>query len=102
MRLIQTEAIMEWLKSWAGRRRNSDDTGSRVESLLLHDAAAVSPALLELIRNEIVQTVSRHMDVDYELVEVRLVQAEGGLRLLASLPLRSPGQGPPRRAAPHA
>ena len=92
---------MAWLKSWAGKRRSSDETGARVETVLLHDAAAVSPALLELIRDEIVQTVSRHMDVNRELVEVRLVQADGGLRLLASLPLRPPGQGPPRKAAPH-
>ncbi len=89
---------MAWYRLRAGRRKNSAGTASRAEALLLHDAAAISPALLELIQNEIVQTVSRHMDVRHDSVEVRLVRADGGLRLLASLPLRAPGEGPARKA----
>jgi cell division topological specificity factor len=63
----------------------------RLKLVLEYDRAQLSPAELEQIRDEIIASISRHVDVAREDVEVKL---ERGGRLVAEIPLGVRGLRP--------
>lgn len=62
----------------------------RLKLVLEYDRARLTPAQLELIRDEIIAAISRHVDVSTADVEVKLEQ---GGRLVAEIPLGRMGGG---------
>lgn len=83
-----------------GRSTSSARSGAvakeRLKIVLEYDRAQLAPGVLDLIKDEIIQSISRHVEVSREDVEVKL---EAG-RLVAEIPLRDEhdiGSG-----APHA
>jgi cell division topological specificity factor len=60
----------------------------RLKIVLEYDRAQLSPGELDLIKDEIIQSISRHVDVAREMVEVKL---EPGGRLVAEIPLSRRG-----------
>ena len=60
----------------------------RLKVVLAHDRLKLNPALLDLIRTEILSVVSRRLAVDEDQVQVNLAH-EGGIEaLLANLPIK--------------
>jgi cell division topological specificity factor len=66
----------------------------RLKLVLEYDAARLTPAQLELIRDEIIAAISRHVDIADADVQVTLEQ---GGRLLAEIPLGRGGAAGERR-----
>jgi cell division topological specificity factor len=60
----------------------------RLKLVLEYDRAQLSPAELELIRDDIIASISRHVDVSREDVQVTL---EPGGRLVAEIPIGGRG-----------
>jgi len=60
----------------------------RLKVLLVHDRLKLNPAQLELIRQEILEVVSRRLSIDEELVQVNLTDADGAEMLYANMPIR--------------
>ncbi len=56
--------------------------------ILAHDRANISPGMLEILKDELIEVISRHLDVDPEKVEVKLTQDQHETRLVADIPLR--------------
>ena len=56
----------------------------RLKFVLEYDRAHLSPGELDLIRDEIIESISRHVDVARDEVEIKL---EPGGRLVAEIPL---------------
>jgi cell division topological specificity factor len=71
-----------------GRTTPADGSGAiakkRLKFVLEYDRAHLSPGELELIRDEIIATISRHVNVRREDVNITL---EHGGRLVAEIPL---------------
>jgi cell division topological specificity factor len=71
------------------QRASADTAKERLKLVLIHDRSDISPGLLEAIKDEIIQVISRHIDVDPSLVHIHL-NAEGReQRLVADIPLPS-------------
>ena len=60
----------------------------RLKVLLVHDRLKLNPAQLEVIRQEILEVVSRRLAIDEELVQVNLTDADGAEMLYANMPIR--------------
>ena len=60
----------------------------RLKVLLVNDRLKLNPAQLELIRQEILEVVSRRLSIDEELVQVNLTDADGAEMLYANMPIR--------------
>jgi cell division topological specificity factor len=58
----------------------------RLKLVLEYDRASLSPGQLDLIRHDIIESISRHVLVDRDEVQVHL---EDGARLVAEVPLAS-------------
>ncbi len=79
---------MEWLDRLVGRSSATRGSGAvakeRLKVVLEYDRAQLSPGQLELIRDDIIRSISRHVDVSGDEVAVKL---EPGGRLVAEIPL---------------
>ena len=78
------------LRDWFRRRRESgkDIAEQRLRLVLAHDRANISPGMLEILKDELIEVISRHLEVDPAKVEVKLTRDQHETRLVADIPLR--------------
>ncbi len=62
----------------------------RLQLVLVHDRQPLPPDLLQTIKDELIVTISRHIDIDQENTEVIVSQGKGYQKLVANMPIRSP------------
>jgi cell division topological specificity factor len=65
----------------------------RLQLVLVHDRANISPGLLATIKDEIINVISRYIEIDHDNVEVTFTQRGRESRLVADIPLGSPVAG---------
>lgn len=61
----------------------------RLRLILAHDRASISPGLLEVLKDEIIAVISRHIPIDPEGVQVTFTEGPRVHRLVADIPLRA-------------
>jgi cell division topological specificity factor len=59
----------------------------RLRLILAHDRANISPGLLEILKDEIIAVISKHLDVDATKVDVSFTRDQRETRLVADIPL---------------
>jgi cell division topological specificity factor len=65
----------------------------RLQFVLVHDRAQISPQLLQTLKDEIIAVISAHVPIDRDGVEITLTQSRYQSRLQADIPLlRRPRQ----------
>jgi cell division topological specificity factor len=78
--------------------KTSRDTSSRqvakerLQFVLVHDRAQISPQLLQTLKDEIIDVISRHVAIDQDGVEITLTQSRRQSRLQADIPLQRRAQ----------
>ncbi len=73
------------------KRRSASTAKERLQLLLIHDRTDLPPGVMEDLRDEIIDVISRHIDVDRDAVQLRV--AGGSFCNLATKPI------PPRTAS---
>lgn len=61
----------------------------RLQRVLAYDRANISPGILEVLKDEITATISRHVTIDPEGVQVTYTEGPYTSRLVAEIPLRT-------------
>jgi cell division topological specificity factor len=61
----------------------------RLKLVLVHDRTDLSPGVLETLKDDLIQTISRHVDIDPAAVRIEMAQDGREQRLIADIPLRS-------------
>ena len=75
-----------------GSAQNSGSVAKeRLRLVLAYDRTSISPETLELIKDEIIAVISRHVGVDVSGVKVGVSQGQDEARLVADIPLAIPG-----------
>ena len=59
----------------------------RLQFVLVHDRAQISPQLLQTLKDEIIAVISNHVAIDQDGVEITLTQSRHQSRLQADIPL---------------
>lgn len=81
------------------RRRKEtgkDIAAQRLKLVLAHDRANISPGMLEQLKDEIIQVISKHLDIEPDDVRVNFKEDRRETRLIADIPLKNQ-QSRPRR-----
>jgi len=73
-----------------GRSLSSADIAKqRLQLVLAHDRTDISPETLEILKDEIVNVISKYVEIDREHVEVSISRTERTQRLVADIPVLS-------------
>jgi cell division topological specificity factor len=96
--------MQEFFARLFGRRQASKAIAKeRLRLVLIHDRAGIPPELLNVIKNEILTVISKHVQVEREGIEMKLTHGQGQTRLVADIPIVSyrsaPGLARRRRVA---
>ncbi|NTU56915.1 MAG: cell division topological specificity factor MinE [Anaerolineales bacterium] len=81
--------MMSFFDKLFGRKNSADSAKERLQLVLVHDRTDLTPAELESLRDDLVATVSRHVDIDVTSMQFG-VEHDGRLqRLVADIPIKS-------------
>ncbi len=87
--------ILERLFLGSDITTSRDDVKGRLKFVLAHDRADLSPEMLEAMRREILEVVSRYVELDPEGLNVSLESDQRATALIANLPIRRIKKQPP-------
>lgn len=80
---------MSLMSRFLGRLPNSANVAKeRLQLVLAHDRANIPPDTLETLKDEIINVISKHIDIDRANVEVSISHGPNGNRLVADIPVR--------------
>jgi cell division topological specificity factor len=80
---------MGFLDRLLGRERTSREVAKdRLQLVLVHDRAGLSPEMMDRMREEILVVLSKYVEVDREGMEISLTQGRNQNKLVADIPLR--------------
>jgi cell division topological specificity factor len=77
---------MDWLR---GHKRSAESAKERLQLVLIHDRTDLSPTELTALKDELIEVISRHVDIDPGAVQIDLEHDGRSQRLVADIPLRS-------------
>ena len=76
--------------AWLFRRKKSANSAKeRLQLVLIHDRTDLSPAQLESLKDDLIATISRHIEIDPTAVTINVAQDGRQQRLVADIPLKS-------------
>ena len=71
------------------RKKSANSAKERLQLVLIHDRTDLSPAQLEALKDDLIATISRHIDIDPTSVRINMAQDGREQRLVADIPLKS-------------
>ncbi len=71
-----------------GKKRSANTAKERLRLVLIHDRSTLPPGVMDALRNELIEVVARHIDVDRNAVRVEMVQEGRSATLQAEIPLK--------------
>jgi cell division topological specificity factor len=61
----------------------------RMKLVLIHDRTDLTPGALESLKDELIEVISRHIEIDPAAVRIDMTQEGREQRLIADIPLRT-------------
>jgi cell division topological specificity factor len=77
---------MAWL---FGRKKSASSAKERMQLVLIHDRTDMTPAELESLKDDLITTISRHIEIDPLAIRISMAQEGREQRLVADIPLKS-------------
>jgi cell division topological specificity factor len=74
----------------SGNKKNKGSKNiakDRLKLVLVHDRASMSPEVMEALRRELIQVISKYVDVDSNNIEVELNDNNNQATLVANIPI---------------
>ncbi|MGL5032969.1 MAG: cell division topological specificity factor MinE [Microcystaceae cyanobacterium] len=82
--------ILDLLERLFGRgiNKSGEDARRRLKLVIANDRSGLSPEMLEAMRQDILEVVSRYVEIDSEEMELSLESDQRMTALIANLPVR--------------
>jgi cell division topological specificity factor len=78
---------MAFLQRLFGREQSASEAKERLQLVLVHDRADLSQARLEAMKDEMLDVISRYVEIDRQAVRIALTKDRNEQRLVADIPL---------------
>jgi cell division topological specificity factor len=72
-----------------GRKNSADSAKERLQLVLVHDRTDLTPAEFALLRDDLIATISRHVSIDEQAVQIEVEHDGRSQRLVADIPLKA-------------
>lgn len=80
---------MSFLDKLFGRKTSADNAKERLQLVLIHDRTDLTLAELDALRDDLVATVSRHVDIDVTAMQFGVEHDGRSQRLVADIPIKN-------------
>jgi cell division topological specificity factor len=81
--------MTNWVDRLIGRKpASANQAKERLKLVLIHDRMDITPADLENMKNELLQVISRYVEIDPAAVKIAMTQEGREQRLVADIPLK--------------
>ena len=78
-----------WLEWLTGQKtKSAGQAKERLKLVLINDRTDLSSDELEMLKNELLEVISRHIEIDPAAVSITMAQEGREQRLLADIPLK--------------
>ena len=71
------------------RKKSANSAKERLQLVLIHDRTDLTPAQLESLKDDLIATISRYIEIDPAAVTITVAQDGREQRLVADIPLKS-------------
>lgn len=86
---------MSFFDKLLGKKSSADSAKERLQLVLIHDRTDLTPAELDSLRDDLIATISRHIEIDVTSMQFGLEHDGRSQRLVADIPIK---RVPHRRA----
>lgn len=71
-----------------GSNKNSKDVAKdRLKLVLIHDRASLSPTMMENLRKDLVQVISKYLEFDEQALDVQMAEQDNMTMLEVNIPV---------------
>jgi len=77
-------------------KKSAQQAKERLKLVLNYDRAALNPGKIDLMKDDLIEVISRYIDVDPSAVNIEMAQDGRQQRLIAEIPIK-PSDRPRRR-----
>jgi len=72
------------------KQRSASQAKERLQFVLVHDRTNLTTSALEALKDEIIDVISRHIEIDSQAVSIEINKDGRHQRLVADIPIRGP------------
>lgn len=83
--ILQPIASKEEPSALEANSSTKEDAKKRLKLVLMHDRTQLSPSLLENMRDELVQVISKYVEIDQTALDLCLEQESNTIALVANI-----------------
>lgn len=85
---------MDLLRVFSNKTTPKEVAKDRLRLILIHDRGDLAPETLDKIKEEILEVISKYIEIDFKDVDISLnkaddVEGEGGPALVANIPIKN-------------
>ena len=66
---------------------SKEDACSRLKLVLMHDRSKIAPGTLDKMKDELVDVISKYVDIDRDALDLNLESESNTIALIASIPI---------------
>jgi len=72
-----------------GKKNSAESAKERLQLVLIHDRTDLTPAELDSLKDDLIATISRHIEIEPESVQIGVEHDGRSQRLVADIPIKS-------------
>ena len=92
--------MIDFLKRLFGQPGSSTTAKERLRLVLMTDHLELAPEMIESMKRDLVDVISRYVEVDRDRIEVNFEQQDRALAMLANIPILSVNRPTPPKVTP--
>ncbi|MCF2601774.1 MAG: cell division topological specificity factor MinE [Veillonellaceae bacterium] len=81
--------MLDSLLSMFKKEKSGKVAKKRLQMVLIQDRASVSPEVMEKLRDDIIQVISKYMVINKSDMEISLENVEDSVALVANIPVQN-------------